>query len=302
MTLEIVNFLSKIASITPQDNIVVVGGAIRDFLMKSSSWCVDIDLMTDTCAETIANKCQSVLGGNVIKHEKFGTAKLKLHTSVASVSEIDFAQARTESYKQSGALPDVQFTTIDKDLFRRDFTINAMAVKLPDFIDAIQTNQLTKDYIIDPTFGYGDLNNKLVRIIHQKSFEDDPTRMFRAIRYLNRYQFSFEKNTFDAFTDSISNNQLLNISSYRVWQEIKKILEEDSYVESLSCVVKYKMKHPFFDGYLEESIKSLENCDKKDRQSKFLAQGCRAHQNSHDKFLSSISLSKDSKNEVLKWL
>src|SRR4051794_7438973 len=142
--------------------VYLVGGAVRDLLLGRGR--ADIDLVVEGDAAALAAQ----LGADVVSHERFATAKVGL-----AGHEIDIAAARSETYPDPGALPVVEPAAgIEADLARRDFTINAMAVPLRE-----------EPWLIDPYGGGADLEAGLLRVLHERSFADDPTRALRAARY-----------------------------------------------------------------------------------------------------------------------
>ncbi len=156
--------------------VYLVGGAVRDLLLGHGR--TDLDLVVEGDATALASR----LGGEVIEHERFATAKARL-----GEHDVDIATARAETYPRAGALPEVEPTAgIDADLARRDFTINAMAIPLRRDAE-----------LIDPHRGLADLELGLLRILHASSFEDDPTRALRAARYAARFGFELEPDTAD---------------------------------------------------------------------------------------------------------
>jgi tRNA nucleotidyltransferase (CCA-adding enzyme) len=155
------------------DPVYLVGGAVRDLLLGRGR--SDIDLVVVGDAGGLAAR----LGAETVEHERFATAKVELDGH-----EIDIATARTETYPSPGALPVVEPAgSIEEDLGRRDFTINAMAVPL------------SGAGLIDPHGGRADLENGLLRVLHARSFEDDPTRAIRAARYAARLGMRLENET-----------------------------------------------------------------------------------------------------------
>ncbi len=190
-----------------KQDIYLVGGAVRDLLLGLSH--LDLDLVIEGDAIKLAKS----LRFNRIKittHPAFGTVTIKWnHWSV------DIATARSEIYPHPGALPEVTPSTINKDLFRRDFTINSMAVSL---------NPENYGDLIDPYRGLPDLKNKLIRIMHEQSFIDDATRIWRAIRYEQRLNFTIEKDTLQCLKRDI--NMLENISGDRIRHELELVLQE----------------------------------------------------------------------------
>lgn len=156
------------------DPVYLVGGAVRDLLLGRGR--ADIDLVVEGDAATLAER----LGAEVTSHERFGTAKVKLNRH-----EIDIAAARSESYPRPGALPVVEpGADLAADLRRRDFTINAMAIPLRG-----------EPRLIDPHGGEADLATRQLRILHDESFVDDPTRAIRAARYASRFGFALDEHT-----------------------------------------------------------------------------------------------------------
>ncbi len=157
------------------DPVYLVGGAVRDLLLGRGRADVDLVVVGD------AGALAAALGGEEVRsHERFGTAKVRLDGR-----ELDVATARTESYPHPGALPAVEpAATIEDDLGRRDFTINALAVPLNG-----------EPELIDPFGGQADLAAGRLRVLHPGSFADDPTRAIRAARYAARFGFELEPET-----------------------------------------------------------------------------------------------------------
>jgi tRNA nucleotidyltransferase (CCA-adding enzyme) len=157
-----------------EDPVYLVGGAVRDLLLGRPRADVDLVVLGDAAA--LAAK----LGADPVEHERFATAKATLDGH-----EIDIARARSESYPHPGALPEVApASEIETDLARRDFTLNAMALPLQGELR-----------LIDPHDGLADLEAGVLRILHPRSFEDDPTRAIRAARYAARFGFEPETET-----------------------------------------------------------------------------------------------------------
>jgi tRNA nucleotidyltransferase (CCA-adding enzyme) len=155
------------------DPVYLVGGAVRDLLLGRGR--ADVDLVVEGDAAALASE----LGADVTEHERFGTAKVRLDGH-----DLDIATARSERYSHPGALPAVESATLEEDLGRRDFTINAMAIPLRG-----------EPRLIDPHGGQADLAAKRLRVLHSRSFRDDPTRAIRAARYASRFGFELEAET-----------------------------------------------------------------------------------------------------------
>ena len=157
----------------------LVGGVVRDLLLGRAS--SDLDLVVEGDAIGLAEALAKQAGGKLVLHRRFGTAKVRLVRQA-----VDLAMARAEAYARPGALPTVRPGSLHDDLARRDFTINAMALRLsPD----------GRGELVDPFGGRKDLEEGLIRILHDASFIDDATRMLRAVRYEQRFGFHLEPST-----------------------------------------------------------------------------------------------------------
>ncbi len=157
----------------------LVGGTVRDLLLGAG--VKDIDLVVVGNAARLGTKLQAALGGTLSAHVEFGTATLVLPSGL----ELDLAAAREETYARPGALPDVFPSSIHKDMSRRDFTVNAMALRLNP----------SPPELLDPFHGEADLNARQLRILHPLSFVEDPTRILRGARLAGRLGFDFEADT-----------------------------------------------------------------------------------------------------------
>ena len=207
---EIVKQLQLAAGIAADHGykIYLVGGVVRDILLKRTNF--DLDLVVEGDAPNLANMLSESIGGQVLVHRQFGTAKLRREEF-----NIDFTTARAETYTRPGALPSVKPGSIEDDLYRRDFTINSMAISL---------NATDFGELLDPYNGKRDLKNKLIRILHNKSFIDDATRILRAVRYEQRFDFQIENGTESLLRKDVS--MLNTISGDRIRHEIELILKE----------------------------------------------------------------------------
>ena len=186
--------------------VYLVGGVVRDLLRNEAS--KDVDIAVEGDAISLASKLKQKT--SVTTHPSFGTATLKIGRI-----RIDLATARLERYASPGALPEVTPGNINNDLFRRDFTVNSMAVSL---------NEGTFGELIDPFNGIYDIGEGLIRVLHDKSFEDDPTRIWRAIRYEQRLDFQIEQKTLELLRDGISGLKL--ISGDRIRHELELVIKE----------------------------------------------------------------------------
>jgi tRNA nucleotidyltransferase (CCA-adding enzyme) len=186
-----------------------VGGVVRDLLLKRPIF--DLDLVVEGDAVELARSIVQERGGKLVRHSRFGTAKVYLQ----GIS-VDLATARGETYAHPGALPKVRPGTIAEDLLRRDFTVNAMAVRL----DSEHFGE-----ILDPCGGREDLTRRCVRVLHGGSFIDDATRMLRALRYEQRLGFQLDSATEGLLRRDLS--MLEGISGDRIRHELELIFREE---------------------------------------------------------------------------
>ena len=194
----------------------VVGGFVRDLLLGTP--VNDMDVIVEGDAIKLGNKLVDVYGGKLTPHFKFHTAIWHLPETWNLIPDtVDLITARKESYNRPGALPSVAPATMGDDLHRRDFTINAMALRL----DGEGLGE-----ILDPLEGQTDLGRGTIRALNPKSFLDDPTRIFRAIRYEARYSFHIDASTLDQI-DPESLKVLRSLSGERLRHELDLILDED---------------------------------------------------------------------------
>ena len=157
----------------------LVGGTVRDALLGQPTW--DVDLVVEGTAQAFAAALGETVGGRIVSHSQFGTVQLR-----TDELRVDIAASRQERYARPGALPIVSPGTLAEDLHRRDFSINAIAVAL---------NKERWSQVLDPEGGWADIQAKRVRVLHDGSFQDDPTRVLRALRYSVRIGFALEAAT-----------------------------------------------------------------------------------------------------------
>ncbi len=205
----ILHWLGKIGTLE-NTQLYLVGGVVRDKFLGRKT--LDIDIAVDGDVKKLGTKLAAELASCFEYHETFKTGSIKGPNNL----HIDLAMTRTEKYPTPGQLPLVKKGTIDDDLLRRDFTINAMAIYLN------QNGDLDK--ILDPTNGRKDLSKGLIRVLHNKSFQDDPTRIFRAVRYSVRFSFKIEPHTASLMRNAIKRIQYL--SGERILYELRCINKE----------------------------------------------------------------------------
>jgi tRNA nucleotidyltransferase (CCA-adding enzyme) len=224
-------FLGRIfqaAALLSEDyaGVYLVGGLVRDLLLGRPN--ADVDIAIEGSGIEFAHRLAEELGGRVRAHEKFQTAVVLLPPEATAEApawllpahepfHIDVATTRTEFYEYPAALPRVEHASIRQDLFRRDFTINAMAVSLKgEHFGAV----------LDFFGGLRDLDRRIVRVLHNLSFIEDPTRIFRAIRYENRYGFRMDEQTRALARGCVDMHLVGDLSSARLRDELVAILSE----------------------------------------------------------------------------
>jgi tRNA nucleotidyltransferase/poly(A) polymerase len=244
--------IGKIAK-THGFKIYIIGGFVRDLIIYniygiyniSEDKSLDIDICVEGDATIFAEMLKNELHkynkadfyiNNIKIHKQFKTAGIlftikennnidivnnikKTDTTINTKINIDFASAREESYFKSGALPSVKFSNLKHDVIRRDFSINTLALELnPDnFFE-----------IIDYCNGVKDILNKKIRVLHNLSFIDDPTRIFRAVRFEKKLNFKIEKITKNLLLDALSKGVMNNISGKRISNELSLVFKENS--------------------------------------------------------------------------
>jgi tRNA nucleotidyltransferase (CCA-adding enzyme) len=199
--------------------VYLVGGSVRDLLLGRGR--SDIDLVVEGDAAALA----AALGAEVVAHERFATAKVGLDGH-----EVDIAAARAETYPRPGALPEVEpAADIAADLGRRDFTINAMAIPLRG-----------EPELIDPYGGRADLEAGLLRVLHERSFVDDPTRALRAARYAARFGFEPEAETAALIREA----DLDTVSADRRRSELIRIAGEPDAARGFELLAEWGLVEP----------------------------------------------------------
>jgi len=208
---ELVNFMQAAGKVAQSQGLklYLVGGVVRDLLLKRTNF--DLDLVVEGDAINLARELTSINQGKIVTHPRFRTAKLQWDRW-----SVDLATARSETYVSPGALPTVTPGSIQDDLFRRDFTINTMAIEL---------NPSRYGLLLDLYDGRQDLEHKLIRVLHEKSFMDDATRIWRGLRYEQRLDFQLEPTTLRLLKRDIA--YLDTISGDRIRHELELILKEE---------------------------------------------------------------------------
>jgi tRNA nucleotidyltransferase (CCA-adding enzyme) len=190
-----------------------VGGFIRDLLLRRPN--LDIDIVVEGDGIEFAKEFASRYGLRVRPHKKFGTAVLIFPEGF----KIDVATARLEYYRYPAALPTVELSSLKLDLYRRDFTINTLAVEV---------NPGRFGHLIDFFGGQRDLKERVIRVLHNFSFVEDPTRVFRAIRFEQRFGFRMGRHTCKLIENTVRLNLPLKLSGRRLTNELRLILSEEN--------------------------------------------------------------------------
>jgi tRNA nucleotidyltransferase (CCA-adding enzyme) len=212
----------------------LVGGAVRDLLRGEAP--VDVDIAIEGDARSAARAVADRLGSDAREYERFGTADVLIPDQ-----SFHLATTRAEIYDEPGELPRVTQTSLDEDLRRRDFTVNAMAVGL------------TGDdlgHLYDPHGGLADLEARLIRVLHDRSFLDDPTRLLRALRYATRLDFAFEPETERLAREAVAADALSTVSGARIRDELMDLLRETdapSGIERMRDLEIHSALHPELD-------------------------------------------------------
>ncbi len=215
--------LEQVATGASDRSVYLVGGAVRDLLLGRARGDIDLVVVGDA-AELAAR-----LGADVVEHERFATAKVRLDDH-----EVDIASARAETYPHPGALPVVEpAADIEADLARRDFTINAMAIPLQGAAE-----------LVDPHGGQADLETGQLRVLHSGSLADDPTRALRAARYAARFGFQPEPGTLELFRAA----DLDTVSSDRREADLLRLAEEPNAAAGFELLSEWDLVEPRSGG------------------------------------------------------
>ncbi len=241
------------------ERLFVVGGVVRDLLMQRGTVEHDLDVVVEGDGLEVARELSGLWNCTVVEHRQFLTAKIRGPFPRASLSEaepideVDIATARLETYERPGALPTVSPSSIEQDLWRRDFSINSIALPLTAYQKIIQGASVSQDIsrrVIDPAGGVNDIQGAVLRVLHPKSFIDDPTRLFRAVRYLVRLGFHFDMPTLAGFVEAVKSGCLTTLTPRRVWNEVLVTLHEQCVTDVLQEFIDRELFSdlPIIDG------------------------------------------------------
>ncbi len=207
-------------------SLYLVGGVVRDLLLKRETW--DLDLTVEGDGVAFARLVADRYRAGLVVFDRFATARLVFPDGL----KMDIATTRQESYAQPALLPTVQPASIEEDLSRRDFTINAMAIEL---------NRATFGQLFDPYGGQRDLRARTIRVLHEGSFQDDPTRIYRAIRFEQRFGFRLDPATARLLAQAASMNLIQRLSGPRLQNEVLLLFAERDPVRAIARLEQLKL-------------------------------------------------------------
>lgn len=230
-------------------NIYLVGGLVRDILLRKENF--DVDIVVEEDGIKFAEEYGKINNANIklIKlHKNFATATIIFKDDF----KVDIATTRREYYESPGAFPVISSSSLGFDLYRRDFTINTLAIRL---------NKKVFGILLDHFNGLNDIKNKQIRVLHNLSFIEDPTRILRAIRFEQRFGFSIDKITVTLIKDAVALDVFKEISRKRFFQELLLILKEDNPIPPIQRMNEFgiiKAIHPELN-FTEHTAKLLED-------------------------------------------
>ena len=209
-------------------SVFAVGGFVRDLLLRVENF--DVDIVVEGDGIRLAEEFEKKFPCRIRTHKKFGTAIILLPDGL----KVDVATARWEFYDSPAALPTVERASIKTDLYRRDFTINTLAIQL---------NPKAFGELIDFFGGVKDVKEKVIRVLHNLSFVEDPTRVFRAIRFEQRFGFQIGKHTQNLMKNAVKVGFLERLSGGRVLSELILILQEEDPLPALKRMRDFNLFH-----------------------------------------------------------
>ncbi|MDY7033555.1 MAG: CBS domain-containing protein, partial [Thermodesulfobacteriota bacterium] len=227
-------------------NAYLTGGIVRDLILRREN--LDVDIVVEGDGIELAKQFSKDCSCKVKSYKKFGTATLIFPDGF----RIDIATARLEYYESPAALPTVEHSSIKLDLYRRDFTMNTLAIRL---------NPAGFGELIDFFGGQKDIKERMIRVIHNLSFVEDPTRIFRAIRFEQRFGFHIGRHTIKLIKNAVKMNFLDQLDGYRFFSELVHIFEEEEPIPVIKRLVELdilRFIHPRIQ-FNEKKKKTLEN-------------------------------------------
>lgn len=243
-------------------NVFIAGGVVRDIVLEKKT--IDLDIVVEGDAIPLAVKFAEKTGGTLVTYKRFGTSSVLIErskrtwkrTCPGNKLKIDIISARKEKYRCPAALPEVEFSCLKNDLFRRDFTVNAMAISI---------NQKTFGLFMDFFNGRRDIKKGIIRVLHNKSFIDDPTRILRAVRFEQRLGFKIEKCTEQLIKQAVKREMFNKTQNQRIREELILLLGENSALKSIfrmNELHELKFIHPELKFKKTEIKKTFSNLKK----------------------------------------
>ncbi|MBN1958158.1 MAG: CBS domain-containing protein [Desulfuromonadales bacterium] len=222
------DLMSRLGEVADRSGVraFLVGGFVRDLLLRHNN--LDIDLVIEGDGIAFAKKFAKTMQCRVREHEKFGTAVIIFPNGF----KIDIASARLEYYDSPAALPNVEHASIRHDLYRRDFTINTLTIAL---------NRENYGQMIDFFGGQRDIKDKSIRVLHNLSFIEDPTRLFRAVRFEQRLGFRIGRQTERLMRSAVHMGLVKKVGGARIMHELKQILDEPQVVAALKRLDQFEL-------------------------------------------------------------
>ncbi len=213
--------------------VYLVGGVVRDLLMKKSIW--DLDLVVEGDAVRLAQRLAEEWNVDCHTFPEFGTAHMKVEGY-----KLEFATTRRETYPHPGSYPVVEWATLREDLLRRDFTINAMALSI---------NPEDFGTLIDYFGGLKDLKDRVIRVLHPMSFVEDPVRILRALRFAGRFDFKPSKGTEKLLKSAVEMGLIKKAPKGRILNELRLALREEKLLEVLRLYKKYRVLEQVIEDF-----------------------------------------------------
>lgn len=267
--------------------VYLVGGFVRDLLLTFPTQ--DLDFVVEGRGGHFARLLMQRLPlGKLTQHEQFGTAQINFPDG----SHLDIASTRWEYYSSPGALPQVEESCLKDDLFRRDFTINSMAICL---------NSQRFGELVDYYGGMRDLMQGEIRLLHKISFIDDPTRMLRAIRFAERYQFHLAKETNEAVNTALETGVLTKLSIERFTEEIMLIYKEKNYLAMGQALIRSGLFKAWFgvEYHWNFDLKDIAHCATWSLELRWLISLSKMDSEHIAKLLERVCLNKSLRNETM---
>ncbi|HVJ48382.1 CBS domain-containing protein [Desulfitobacterium sp.] len=267
-------------------SVFIIGGFVRDLLLLTPTQ--DLDFVVEGSGQVFAQALYQELNrGQLTLHEQFGTARLEFSDG----THLDVASTRWEYYDFPGALPQVEESRLRDDLFRRDFTINAMAL-------AINSDHYGE--LVDYYGGLRDLKQGEIRFLHQFSFIEDPTRILRAIRFAERYRFQLSKETQEGVTTALKAGVLRKLSTERFTQEFFLLLREKHFPQMGESLVELGVLEAWFEERLPWNFAQVSENDDFSLEEKWLISVLTFNDHQIEQVLS-LRLTKELRKETLKF-